>query len=86
MIRIYGWKHKEFVDVHPVIAILLIHQQVREVRWACMAKRREKEEYRRPHNIEPWEVPASGSLSGWMRNGREADEYARLHKGEWGWL
>ena len=35
----------------------------------------DKMDYENPEPIQPWEIPATQSMSGWMRNDREANEY-----------
>ena len=54
----------------------LLTEMIRESRWAIMAEKEYRTEQKlQTDNLWPEEVPTSGTMSGWMRNDREANEY-----------
>ena len=66
-------------SLHPVVMRRLLEVILHECRITLMASydamRDARRELAEPDAIWPQEIPRSGTMSGWMRNDREANEY-----------
>ena len=63
--------------LHPFIVRAVIREVLQECRWRILAAKEEKRSWEEPDIIRPEQIPHSATLSGWMRNLREAIEYDR---------
>lgn len=74
--------------LHPAVVRYPLTATSREIRWKQAAFEEAKLSCKGSDLIWPEEIPTSGTMSGWMRNDREAAEYdAKMRfeatKGHW---
>lgn len=69
-------------SLHPVVMRRLLTALIQESRWALLAEKERRRDLKQPDNLWPEEIPTSGTMSGWMRNDHEANEYIQKLRDE----
>jgi hypothetical protein len=70
-------------SLHPVVMRRLLEVILHECRISIMAAREAKRDWQEQTDVLwPDDVPKTGTMSGWMRNDREANEYNQQQRRE----